>query len=215
VIDEEKAKSRGSFWREMPVLLGVAVLVAVLVRAFALQTFFIPSESMEHTLNIDDRVLVNKIVYDYRAPHRGEVIVFRAPMSWRANPEEKDFIKRVIAVGGDHVVCCDAQQRISVNGKPLDEPYLYHDGGANDGKASPSEFDVTVPKDRLWVMGDNRFHSGDSQDRLKATEGDVQMSTIPDDAVIGRAFVLFWPFSRGDWLTVPGTFDGVPAHSAG
>src|SRR5258706_8762962 len=137
VIDERAAKPRGSFWRELPILLGVAILVAVLVRAFVLQTFFIPSESMEHTLNINDRVLVNKLVYDFRDPHRGEVIVFKSPLSWRSDPSEEDFIKRVIGVGGDHVVCCDAQGRITINGKALNEDYLYR--GADGSADVPSE----------------------------------------------------------------------------
>src|SRR5215813_14694445 len=106
VIDEETTptpKARSSFWRELPILLGVAIVVAILVRAFVLQTFFIPSESMENTLLIKDRVLVNKLVYDFRSPHRGEIVVFTAPDSWRNDPSEVDFIKRVIGVGGDHV----------------------------------------------------------------------------------------------------------------
>src|SRR3977135_1761714 len=86
VIDERTAKPRGSFWRELPLLLGVAILVAVLVRAFVLQTFYIPSESMEHTLNINDRVLVNKVVYDFRAPHRGGIMGFKSPTPWRSDP---------------------------------------------------------------------------------------------------------------------------------
>ena len=90
--DEQTEKRRGSFWRELPILLGVAILVAVLVRAFVLQTFYIPSPSMEHTLNINDRVLVNKLVYDFLSPHRGEIVVFKAPLDWRSNPNEEDFI---------------------------------------------------------------------------------------------------------------------------
>jgi len=210
VIDEQTAKRRGSFWRELPILLGVAILVAVLVRAFVLQTFFIPSESMEHTLNINDRVLVNKLVYDFRDPHRGEIIVFTAPMSWRSDPSEEDFIKRVIGVPGDHVVCCDDQGRISVNGKALDEPYLYHDPTGASDLASEDSFDVTVPDGRLWVMGDHRSHSGDSREQYTRHAGDIQIATVPIDAVVGRAFVLFWPFNRASWLTVPDTFDQIP-----
>jgi len=102
VIDEQTQR-RSTFWRELPILLGVAIVVAILVRAFVLQTFYIPSESMEHTLNINDRVLVNKLVYDFRAPQRGEIVVFNSPPSWRGDPTETDFIKRVIGIGGDHV----------------------------------------------------------------------------------------------------------------
>lgn len=208
MIDEQTTKKRGSFWRELPILLGVAIVVAILVRAFVLQTFYIPSESMENTLLINDRVLVNKLVYDFRDPHRGEIIVFEAPRSWRSNPAEEDFIKRVIGTPGDRVVCCDPQRRLIINGHPLDEPYLYSDGDVSD-VASEEDFDVTVPAGRLWVMGDHRSHSGDSREQYR-TSHDVVTSTIPVDAVVGRAFVLFWPFSRATWLTVPDGFDAVP-----
>lgn len=195
-------------------MLGVAILVAVLVRAFVLQTFFIPSQSMEHTLNINDRVLVNKLVYDFRDPRRGEIVVFTAPVDWRSDPNEKDFIKRVIGIAGDHVVCCDAENRIVVNGHPLDEPYLYRNGDGVSDLASQDEFDVVVPAGRLWVMGDHRSHSGDSREQY-SRHGDVVRATIPADDVIGRAFVLFWPVSRGDWLTVPETFEGIPPPPGG
>ena len=210
VIDERaSSKPRGNFWRELPILLGVAILVAVLVRAFVLQTFFIPSESMEHTLNIDDRVLVNKLVYHFRDPHRGEIVVFKSPMEWRSDPREEDFIKRVIGVGGDHVVCCDDQDRIIVNGHPLDEPYLYRNGNGESDPASEDEFDIRVPDGRLWLMGDHRSQSGDSREQYMR-HGSVDRATIPAGDVVGRAFVLFWPVSRMDWLTVPETFDLVP-----
>src|SRR6185295_15539670 len=107
-----------AFWIELIFLVVIALIVAVVVRAFVLQTFYIPSESMEHTLNINDRVLVNKLVYHFRDPHRGEIIVFQAPMEWRSDPSEEDFIKRVIGAPGDRVVCCDAQNRLTVNGVP-------------------------------------------------------------------------------------------------
>jgi len=210
VIDEQASRPKNSFWRELPILLAVAIVVAVGVRAFVLQTFFIPSESMEHTLNINDRVLVNKLVYDFRDPYRGEIVVFRAPMDWRSDPTEEDFIKRVIGVGRDHVVCCDAQGRLSVNGKALDEPYLYRDGTGEADAASQDRFDIVVPEGRLWVMGDHRSHSGDSRE-LYSRYADVERATIAADAVIGRAFVLFWPLGRSDWLSVPETFDNIPA----
>jgi signal peptidase I len=208
VIDEQtKTSSSGSssFWRELPILLGVAIVVAVVVRAFVLQTFYIPSESMQNTLDINDRVLVNKLVYDFRAPHRGEIVVFKAPISWRSDPTEEDFIKRVIGVSGDHVMCCDSQHRLIINGHSLDEPYIYRDSDNVADLASEEPFDITVPKDRLWVMGDHRAHSGDSHEQYLRTH-DVTASTIPTKSVVGRAFVLFWPMSRATWLTVPDTF---------
>ncbi|NUT35159.1 MAG: signal peptidase I [Hamadaea sp.] len=212
MIDEQtKTKSKssgGSFWRELPILLVVALVVAFLVRAFVVQTFYIPSQSMEHTLNIDDRVLVNKLVYDFRDPHRGEIIVFVSPESWRSIPNEKDFIKRVIGVGGDHVTCCDPQGRLQVNGHPLDETYVLKPSPTQP--AAPREFDIVVPAGRLWVMGDNRYSSGDSLQNWSSSE-DINQATIAVDSVIGRAFVLFWPFDRMTWLSVPDAYDNVPA----
>src|SRR6266511_2331581 len=198
VIDEQPATAptgrRGNaFWRELPILLAIAVVVAVVVRAFVLQTFYIPSESMQNTLQINDRVLVNKLVYDFRSPH----------------PAEEDFIKRVIGVGGDHVVCCDTQHRIVVNGHALDEPYIFRDDDGVFDPASDEEFDITVPDGRLWVMGDHRLASGDSREQYKQTK-QVEASTIAENAVVGRAFVVFWPLSRAKWLTVPPAFDHVP-----
>jgi signal peptidase I len=205
VIDEQTEKPRSSFWKELPILLGVAILVAVLVRAFVLQTFFIPSPSMENTLKIDDRVLVNKLVYDFRSPHRGEVVVFKAPTEWSGNPEGEDFIKRVIGVAGDHVVCCDAQDRLVINGRSLDEPYIYP-----GNKPADQDFDITVPQGRLWVMGDHREASGDSLEHWQQSGQDITEATIPEDQVVGRAFTVFWPVDRATWLTVPKQFDGIP-----
>jgi signal peptidase I len=182
----------------------VAVLVAVLVRTFVIQTFWIPSGSMEPTLRVGDRVLVNKLVYDIRDPGRGEIVVFEAPATWRTNPDEKDFIKRVVATPGDHVVCCDSQGRVTVNGAALAEPYVF------PGNAHGTPFDVVVPSGRLFVMGDHREISGDSTKHLEDNSG-----TIPIPAVVGRAFLIFWPLDRMAVLSVPGTFDKVPAPSGG
>jgi signal peptidase I len=210
VIDEQTEKRRGSFWRELPILLGVAILVAVLVRAFVLQTFWIPSQSMEHTLNMYDRVLVNKLVYDFREPRRGEVIVFEAPSDWRTGPDGEDFIKRIIGVGGDKIVCCDPKNRLTVNGHSLDEPYIYTSDDGTKDAAADKPFSITVPPNRLWVMGDHRSASGDSLQHYEQTN-DVSVATIDTEAVVGRAFVVFWPVSRATWLSVPSGFDGVPA----
>ena len=209
MIDEQTEKRRGSFWRELPILLGVAILVAVLVRAFVLQTFYIPSPSMEHTLNVLDRVLVNKLVYDFREPRRGEIVVFKAPQDWQSGTEGEDFIKRIIGVGGDHVVCCDDQQRLTINGRPLSEPYIYRDADGTQDPAADEAFDITVPADRLWVMGDHRSASGDSLEHWEQTQN-IQEATIDDDAIVGRAFTIFWPVSRADWLAVPKSFESIP-----
>ena len=207
-----RRRTRRSVWKELPILLVVAILVAVAVRAFVLQTFFIPSGSMEHTLNINDRVLVNKLVYDFRSPRRGEIIVFNSPVAWRNTPNEKIFIKRIIGVAGDHVVCCDAQGRLMINGVSINEPYLNTDEGSRP--ASPTKFSIVVPAHRLWVMGDNRFYSGDSEEQFSVT-GSIGEATIATSAVIGRAFVLFWPFGRSSWLSVPSTFSQVKAPPTG
>jgi signal peptidase I len=211
VTDERdgKAAPRGPLWREIVILLGVAVVVAVLVRTLLLQTFYIPSESMQPTLEVYDRVLVNKLVYRFREPDRGEVVVFEAPLEWRSNPSEKDFIKRVIAVGGDTVACCAPGNRLIINGQPLDEPYLFRDANGVPDPAAPMEFEVVVPEGRLWVLGDHRSWSGDSMDHYR-TSGDVDAATISVDSVIGRAFLRYWPLDRIGWLSVPDEFDAVP-----
>ncbi|BCJ50372.1 hypothetical protein Asp14428_18470 [Actinoplanes sp. NBRC 14428] len=210
MIDEQTEKPRRSFWRELPILMGVAILVAVLVRTFVLQTFFIPSQSMEHTLNIWDHVLVNKVVYDVRDPHRGEIIVFEAPSEWHSGTQDEDFIKRIIGTPGDQVQCCDPQGRLIINGTAIDEPFIYRDAGGTQDPAAGKPFSITVPPGRLWVMGDHRSASGDSLAHWNET-GDITRSTIAESSVIGRAFTIFWPLKRARWLSVPEQFDGVPA----
>ncbi|WP_245966416.1 signal peptidase I [Sphaerisporangium album] len=171
----------------MLLVLG-GVVVALLVRLFVLDSFFIPSESMENTLLIDDRVIVNRLTGDI---DRGEVVVFHG---WDGTPT----IKRVIGIGGDHVKCCDAQNRITVNGVPLDEESYLNP----DDFPSQEKFDVTVPEGRLWLMGDHRAASEDSRAYMK----NGFHGTIATGDVIGRAFALYWPFSRISTLPVPETF---------
>lgn len=216
-------------WQELPLLLIVAFCLAVLIRTFLLQAFYIPSGSMEDTLLVGDRVLVNKIVYDVRDPERGEVVVFRGPPNWTpefqepqlgfmaklgrtvgdlvgvSRPGEKDFIKRVIGVPGDKVKCCDEQGRVQVNGKSMDEPYVLENSDPdlppNPRECRSRQFnEITVAPGNLFVMGDHRLVSQDSR-----CQGQV-----PIDNVIGRAFVIVWPYDRWAGLSVPSNFDDVP-----
>ncbi|MGH3319479.1 MAG: signal peptidase I [Streptosporangiaceae bacterium] len=218
-----KKGKRGSFLRELPVLIVVAFLLALLIKAFVIQAFYIPSASMENTLRIGDRVLVNKIVYDLRPIHRGDVVVFNGVGSfvpataaaqpnnagerllWAvegafgiAPPGQKDFIKRVIGLPGDRVSCCDVHRRVTVNGVPLKERRYLYPGDA----PSRRPFNVKVPPGRLWVMGDHRSVSADSRDHM----GDRGGGTVPTDEVVGRAFVTYWPPSRATMLSAPPTF---------
>ena len=225
-----RRRRKRSFWREFPVLVVVALLLAVVIKTYAIQAFFIPSGSMENTLEINDRVLVNKLVYDVRSIHRGDIVVFNGDGSWDPGtpPRNTNFlvkfgqgfasmfgfghpgdilIKRVIGLPGDKVACCDAQGRVTVNGVPLNEQSYLYPGD------SPSEnrFDIVVPPDRLWVMGDHRLISDDSRDHL----GEPGGGTIPENAVIGRAFVIIWPISRWRFLPIPATFEQPALNAAG
>jgi signal peptidase I len=215
------------FWQELPLLLVIALCLALLIKTFLVQAFFIPSGSMENTLRISDRVLVNKLVYDVRDPIRGEVIVFRGTDSWApeggiappsgaaarlarglgelvglAQPDERDFVKRVIGLPGDVVECCDDRGRITVNDHPLDEPYVFDNTPAQQRPFGP----VNVPAGRLFVMGDHRHVSADSRQYLE----DRWQGTVPLDQVIGRAFVKVWPTAHWGLLPVPETFGSVP-----
>ena len=217
-----RPRKKRSFWREFPILVVVALVLAVVIKTYAIQAFFIPSGSMENTLEINDRVLVNKLVYDVRGIHRGDIVVFNGDGSWDPGPPPANrnfaekfvdgfasmfgfghpgdiLIKRVIGLPGDDVACCDEQGRVTVNGVPLTEQSYLYPGDA------PSEirFNIVVPPGRLWVMGDHRLISDDSRDHL----GDPGGGTVPENAVIGRAFVIIWPPSRWRFLPIPSTFE--------
>jgi signal peptidase I len=221
-----KGKARGNrgtrFLRELVILIVVALVIAVAVKTYAIQAFFIPSGSMQNTLEINDRVLVNKLVYDVRGIHRGDIVVFNGDGSWDPGqvPGSSNFaakffsgfasmfgfgnpgdilIKRVIGLPGDHVACCNTQGQVTVNGVPLSEGSYLYPGDV------PSEFsfNVIVPPGRLWVMGDHRSISDDSRDHM----GDPGGGTIPESAVLGRAFVIIWPPSQWRILPIPATFE--------
>jgi signal peptidase I len=241
--DESPARTGWSFLQEMVVLFAVALTIALLIKSFVVQPFFIPSGSMEDTLLVGDKVLVNKLVYHLRPIHRGDVVVFNGEGSWlppqpatpqSTNPASRlyddtigklfssirdlfgtpigqtDYIKRVIGLPGDHVACCNAQGQMTVNGIALHEKSYVIRG------AVPSQyhFSVVVPPGRLWVMGDNRPYSADSRlhmcgypDPETQCEPYDRDGTIPEDKVIGRAFLIVWPPSRFRVLPIPSTFD--------
>jgi signal peptidase I len=224
-------KRRLSAWRELPILIIVALTIALVIKSFVVQPFFIPSSSMEDTLMIGDKVLVNKIVYHFRSIEPGDIIVFNGDGSWNANPPpakpasdpfarayddtlrplfhsiaglfgtplgQTDYIKRVIGTPGDRVACCAAHGLVTVNGVPLHEGSYLFPGAA----PSSMHFSIVVPPGRLWVMGDNRAVSDDSRLRRSDPGG----GTIPENKVIGRAFVIAWPPSRWRILPIPSTF---------
>jgi signal peptidase I len=236
-----KPKS-GSFFRELPFLVVIAFLLALLIKAFLIQAFYIPSGSMQQTLELRDRVLVNKLVYDFRDIHRGEIVVFNGLDSFTPEtqiaeptngvqralravssavgvgaPGEKDFIKRVIGVPGDRVACCtDGKVTVQPEGADtpvaLDEPYVFEDdrqpfcaAGTGETACPEGSEGVLVPEGRLWVMGDHRGSSSDSRAHID----DANNGTVPQDKVIGRAFVIVWPLDRARVLSVPETFDNA------
>jgi signal peptidase I len=209
-------------WLELPLLLLVAGCLAVLVRTFVVQAFFIPSASMEQTLREGDRVLVDKVVYGLREPARGEVVVFHGTGRWASRsgdgaadfparlghtlgdlageerPGRRDFIKRVVGVSGDRVSCCDPQGRVLVNGRPIDERYVFEDSSLSSPPdpavcGSRRFTEVVVPPGQLWVMGDHRSRSSDARCR----------GPVPVADVVGRAVVVVWPRNRVAGLPVP------------
>jgi signal peptidase I len=211
-------RRRNTFWKELPLLVGVALVLTILIQAFLAKVYVIPSGSMETTLHgctgcNNDRVLVDKVTYRFGDPQPGDVVVFRGPDSWvnteftvdepsstfgevvqqflslvgLAPPDEKDFVKRVIAVGGQTVSCCDSRNRVMVDNQPLDEPYIYYMPEAGPARQIPFG-PITVPQGELWVMGDSRNNSSDSR-----IDGH---GPIPVDNVIGKARMKVLPVSR-------------------
>lgn len=175
---------------EWIVVVVGAVLVALIIKTFVMQAFFIPSESMVPTLKINDRVLVNKLSYRLHDVNRGDIIVFERPEG-ESNDQVKDLIKRVIALPGESLVIND--NKIYINGQQLAEPYLPAGtintpgpGGATWTHKCTTDDPCVVPEGAVWVMGDNRTNSKDSR----------YIGPIPEDKIVGRAFVTVWPFDR-------------------
>lgn len=215
--------------KEIPLIIGAAMLIALGVKTFLLQAFVIPSGSMEQTIQIGDRVVVDKLTPWFGAkPERGDIVVFKDPGGWLSNREEdrlddpvgvaqakdvltfigllpseheQDLIKRVVATGGDRVACCDDSGRVTVNGRALVEPYL-HPGD----KPSQRTFDITVPDGRIFVMGDHRSNSADSRYHL---DGPYH-GTISEDDVVGRAMAIAWPLDHWNKFDSPDTYASVP-----
>jgi signal peptidase I len=233
------AKKR-PFWIELPILIVIAFGLTFLIQTFVAKVYYVPSGSMEQTLHGTasggDRILANKIVYDFRDPQQGDVVVFAGPATWApeariagpttwfgslmqsvgsvvgiAPPNEKDYVKRVIAVGGQTVMCCDAEGAVTVDGRSLVEPYIYEPIEFVPGQLDCTTTQmsrrcfgpVTIPEGELWVMGDHRSDSADSSYQcqgLPPTSGAVCQGPIPVDNVIGKAIFIVMPPSR--WGTI-------------
>jgi signal peptidase I len=203
---------KGSVLREFPILVIVALAVSLVIKTFIVQFFFIPSGSMENTLQIQDRVAVNKIPFVSRNISRGDVVVFRDPANWLPepftagenkvmakirtgletvgvlpNPAKQYLVKRVIGVAGDHVICCAKGGKLTINGKTTDEPYIFA-----GNKPSEMEFNVTVPEGKIWVMGDHRGSSADS----RYHQEDVNHGFVPVSKVTGRVYAIIWPLKN-------------------
>ena len=214
-------------------IVVAAIVLMLLIKAFVVQVYRIPSSSMEDTLLTGDRVLVNKLVYHVRGIGRGDIVVFSGQGSWGTTTGAPDpappgnplleavddvladvgvystqtyYIKRVIGLPGDHVICCE-NGKVTVNGVPLDETAYLFPG------ASPSEqsFNIIVPPGRLWVMGDNRAISDDSRGHMFS--GFPDKGTVPENEVAGRAFLIIWPPSQFGDLPIPATFQQAALHA--
>ena len=225
-----RGKSAWRFLRDILLILLAAILISFLIKTFLIRSFYIPSESMENTLVVNDRIIVNELVPKLMPIQRGDVVVFKDPGGWlpptaattQTNgfatfvdgalsvvgltaPDSNDhLIKRVIGLPGDTVACCNSFGQMTVNGVPLDEKYLLLPAGVT--KVSRDDFSVTVPKNSLWVMGDNRYNSADSRyNRDKPGNG-----FVPYDDIVGRAILISWPIDRWTMLDdYPLTFAGV------
>jgi signal peptidase I len=229
-----QAKKPRSFWKELPILIGIALVLALLIKTFLVQAFSIPSDSMQNTLQRGDRVLVDKLTPWFGSkPARGEVVVFHDPDDWLAgeptskpnalqtvlswiglmpSAEEKDLIKRVIGVGGDTVEC-KGTGPLMVNGKALNEQsYVYPGNTPCSDDDQGGQFKVKVPQGYIWVMGDHRQNSRDS----RYNQTDRHHGMVPVKDVVGRAIVKAWPINRWGTLPVPDTFDqpGISEQSS-
>jgi signal peptidase I len=203
---------KGSLLREFPILVIVALAVSLIIKTFLVQFFFIPSGSMENTLQISDRVAVNKIPFIAGSIHRGDVVVFRDPANWLPepyagaenkvvakikeafvavgvlpNPAKQYLVKRVIGVAGDHIVCCSKSGALEINGKAAVEPYIFA-----GNKPSEMDFNVTVPEGKVWVMGDHRGASADS----RYHQDDVNNGFVPVSRITGRVYGIIWPLNH-------------------
>lgn len=222
----KKKESSGGWLKEILTTIVVVLVISFLVKTFLFRIFFIPSASMENTLQLDDKIGVNVAHSWYGDMHRGDIVVFKDSNEWMGpahndvNPVRRvlEFvgvapdtstnyvIKRVIGVGGDNVACCDADGKVTVNGVALDEPYLYE-----GDDPSAMSFDVTVPEGHYFVMGDHRSKSGDS--RYHIEDGKTFVS---DDDVVGKAVNIILPFDRFQWLSSQeDTFDPVKNGAGG
>lgn len=212
----ESRGGAGAFLREVGIVLLCALVLSVIVRTFLVQAFYVPSQSMENTLLPNDRILASKITTRFAGVGRGEVVVFKDPGGWlpqtqvQVNPVQRlfefigilpsssgdDLVKRVIGIAGDHVMCCDAQQRIVLNGVSLDEPFIKPGAGTDQ-----VSFDVVVPADGLFVMGDNRAESADSRYHLAVNNG-----AVPTTDVVGKVVLKVWPLDQFSTVGVPEVF---------